>query len=505
MRQRRDSIYSGYKPGIKNQFYIQMTTEKDKPPRGSLFSRIKPQKKEKSSLDYGPIAPHLRRGATRSEEPVEPLGEFPAKKRKLSLWHKIFGKRRKSDNKNSPEFRPIAPHLMRSGPAKIVSEQTESGVMAKTRPKVSLWHWIFGKSAKKTESTVWDPETIDPGLIRKDGNIPALSNTEKPARQKIPWWRFIITPPRKQRRSKSTPLFVLPEDPEKIREKIRYGRVLVISLNSTMLYLAAYILVYLLYQLVVIYAANRFGISGVLYYYDVFWPIGDSSPLWFPYYRIILITGSGPFISLILGLLFFRFYVPRVKNPVTKLFFLWISLHALNMFFGAFVAGVTTNDGFGYVALWLYMGIIFRIILSFISLFALAVFGYHAANYFLETAPSPTYLKHEWRQEFLIFQALIPAILGAVIIILIRIPINPPYHIIILFTLFAAIIAALINDKARPGRVKSFPKNKGRKFMWAYFIVLVALMLFYRVVLSYGLHIIIKISMTVSFFGDPNL
>ena len=270
------------------------------------------------------------------------------------------------------------------------------------------------------------------------------------------------------------------------------------------MYLLAFMLVYLVYQFTVVYTANRFGISGVLYYYDVFWPIGDSSPLWFPFYKIILITGSGPFISLIAGLLFFRLFMPKIKNPVTKLFYLWIALHALNMFFGAFVAGVTTNDGFGYVALWFYMNLIFRIIFSFIALFALAMFGYYSAGYFLETAQSQSYLRSEWRQEFLFFQALLPGILGALIIMLVRIPVNPPYHTIILFTLFAATIAALFNPKAKPGRVKSFPKHQGRKFQWVYFLVLLALLAFYRIVLSYGLHIIIKISMTVSFFGDPN-
>lgn len=270
------------------------------------------------------------------------------------------------------------------------------------------------------------------------------------------------------------------------------------------MYLLAFIIVYLIYQLTVIFTASQFGISGVLYYYQVFWPIGNSSPLWFPYYKIILITGSGPFICLIAGLLFFRIFAPQAKNPVTKLFFLWIALHALNMFFGAFVAGVTTSDGFGYVALWLHMNIVFRILFSLIFLFALAAFGYYATKMFLETAQSPLSLKAENRREFLFFQVFLPGVLGAIIITLVRIPVNPPYFVILLFTIMAATITAYLNRKAKPDHLKYFPKHHGRKLQFLYLIPMLALVAAFRLGLEHGLHFIIRMSISVSVFGAPD-
>lgn len=316
-----------------------------------------------------------------------------------------------------------------------------------------------------------------------------------------PWWVGLFVPRRRKIRHKSKPLFVKPVEPEPLRERFQMSRRVMITLNSTIMFMLAYVIMYVIYQMTVIFTANNFGISGVLYYYQIFWPIGNSSPLWFPYYKIILITGSGPFISLIIGLLFFRLLVPSTKNPILKLFYLWIALHALNMFFGAFVAGVTTSDGFGYVALWLGMNIVFRIFFSLVFIFALGAFGYHATRYFLETALSPSFLKPEKRRQFLVYHVLIPSIIGSVIIFLIRMPSNPPYQFIVLATMLAATITAVFNNRARPDRIKNFPKHHGRKLQLGYLFFLALLMFAFRFGLAHGLHFIIKFNFSVSIFG----
>lgn len=344
--------------------------------------------------------------------------------------------------------------------------------------------------------------------VEQHGNLPettpiARQGVEpiKLRKRKAPFWAAFFIPRRRKHVRKDQPLFVKPVDPEPKRGRWQMSRRVMITINSTIMYLIAFVAIYIVYQMAVIFTANNFGISGVLYYYTVFWPIGNSSPLWFPYYKIILITGSGPFISLLIGLIFFRVLVPYAKNPVLKLFYLWIALHALNMFFGGFVSGVTTSDGFGYVALWLRMNIVFRIFFSLVFLFGLAAFGYYSTRYFLETALSPSFLTQEKRRLFLFYHVLLPSILGAAIVILVRIPNNPPYQVIVLATMLAATITAVFNRRAKPDRIKSFPKHHGRKLQVVYLIIMLVLMIGFRWGLAYGLHFIIKINFTVSVFG----
>jgi hypothetical protein len=380
----------------------------------------------------------------------------------------------------------------------------------KTKP--SLGHDEISPALKRDSETAWEKPKHDIADELPPSRETRAPVSEKPRsgvetlpekKRRPPWWYELFAPRKRRRKShkKPTPLFIKPIEPEAPRSKLQMSRRLMISINSTIMYLIAFVIMYIVYQMAVIFTANNFGISGVLYYYQVFWPIGNSSPLWFPYYKIILITGSGPFVSLIFGIIFFRIFVPRLKNPIAKLFFLWVALHGLNFFFGGFVAGVTTSDGFGYVALWMRMNIVFRILFSMIALFGLAAFGYHSTRYFLETALSPSFLKSEKRIQFMTFHALIPSILGAIIIILLRMPNNPPYQVIILATMLAATITAVFNRRTRPDKVKSFPKHHGRRLQLGYLFFMVLLLFGFRYGLEYGLHFIIKFSVNISVFG----
>jgi hypothetical protein len=413
---------------------------------------------------------------------------------KRSWLSLIFGQQQKPENHEE-----ISPLLRRDGASETITPAPEEKVRRRRSPRRS---YLGGLVTVKTKPGQDNPSDVSGS--QGDGPLFIINSDEqdKRLRRKRSFLSSLFGPKKKRpQKTLEVPVFNKPEERYKPPRKLRVGRNFLNTLNSTIMFVLAFVIVYLFYQMTVIFTASQFGISGVLYYYQVFWPIGNSSPLWFPYYKIILITAAGPFICLITGLLFFRIFAVQTKNPVTKLFFLWIALHSLNMFFGAFVAGVTTNDGFGYVALWLYMNIVFRILFSMIFLFALAAFGYHATKLFLETAQSPLMLKSENRREFLLFQVLFPGILGGIIIMLVRAPINPPYWIILLFTMLAATITAFLNRKAKPEHIKYFPKHHGKRLQLGYLVVLLVFLAGFRLGLEHGLHFIIRMSMSISIFG----
>ena len=425
------------------------------------------------------------------------MGKRKRRSGKQSWLSLIFGPQQKPENQE--EARQISPLLRREGASETIPPAQEEKVRRRRSPRRSYMGGLITLKTKPGQGGSTDESGLQGGKPLFTGIIE--EPVKRHRRKRSFFSRLFGTHKKRSPKTLEVPVFSKPEERHRSTRKIRVGRNFMNALNSTVMFVLAFIIVYLFYQMTVIFTASQFGISGVLYYYQVFWPIGNSSPLWFPYYKIILITGSGPFFCLILGLLFFRVFAVRTQNPVTKLFFLWIAFHALNMFFGAFVAGVTTNDGFGYVALWLYMNIVFRILFSLIFLFALAAFGYHATKLFLETAQSPLMLKSENRREFLLFQVLLPGILGGLIIMLVRTPINPPYYIILLFTIFASTITAFLNRKAKPDHLKYFPKHHGKRLQLGYLIVMLGFLLGFRLGLEHGLHFIIRMSMTISIFG----
>jgi len=175
--------------------------------------------------------------------------------------------------------------------------------------------------------------------------------------------------------------------------------------NSLGFYILAYLLVYLIYQFTETIVASNFNIDSVLFYYEIYFPIGNASPLW-SRFNIIVITLSSPFVSVMIAIILLRVVLLQEKlKPQLRLFLLWVAFHGATHFFGAFVAGIATSQGFGYVANWLYMNVFFRILVSLIFLFLLTVTGYYSAVFALETLPAGV---RQQLEEFLLLLSSIP-------------------------------------------------------------------------------------------------
>lgn len=256
--------------------------------------------------------------------------------------------------------------------------------------------------------------------------------------------------------------------------------------NSTALFIIAYLAVYMLYQLMVLTVAAKWKLDSVLFYYDL--AFNDYSPLWTKQ-NIIIVTLSGPAICLIIGFLFFRFFSARKKvKGFVKLFFLWIALNGFNLFFGAWATGISFDQGFGYVPAWLYLNVFWQIFIALIFLFILGLIGYYSVPKFLDTSKSAYRVRPENKTKFLFFQVILPYLIGSLIVILVKIPNNMPYDTGNLITLSFAIAPMIFNKYARP-TVTFEKEKKSTQIRWIYMVIFVVLILAYRIGLNNGLHI----------------
>lgn len=258
------------------------------------------------------------------------------------------------------------------------------------------------------------------------------------------------------------------------------------TINSTAIFVISYLVVYLTYQLTVLIAASRWKLDSVLFYYDLVF--NDYSPLWTKY-NILLVTFSGPFISLIIGFLFFRFFSIRPKvRGFLKLFFLWIALHGFNFFFGAFASGVAFSEGFGYVPEWLSFNVFWQILVSLLFLFILGLIGFYTASRFLDTSNSAYRVRDENKLKFLFYQVVLPWLFGTTLILLVKIPNNLPYDMGNLVTLVFAIVPVLFNRYARP-TITFEGDRKPTQIKWNFIVIFIILLLAFRIGLNNGLHI----------------
>jgi hypothetical protein len=243
----------------------------------------------------------------------------------------------------------------------------------------------------------------------------------------------------------------------------------------------------------VMFIASRFGINSVFFFYEVYFPIGNNSSLWSDF-NIILITFSGPFISVLLGTYLILSSVRKERTKgLKKLFVLWLSYHYLNYFLGAFVAGVVTNQGFGYVIAWLFMPTFLKFGLSLIFLFAMGVIGYYHSVYFLETSNSLYWTQRYKKIWLIIFGALIPWAFGVIFLFIVKYPFVIPQHenivvhdTILYITLIFFIAPMLVNFEAKPAFDQSVRKAKGRRINWIYLALFVLIMVAFRAGLDSG-------------------
>jgi hypothetical protein len=294
----------------------------------------------------------------------------------------------------------------------------------------------------------------------------------------------------------------LADEPVK-KEKFKIISYINYAVNSTMLYIAAYMVAFFTYQFAVIFIASHYDIDSVLYYYEVYFPCGNSSPLW-SRFNIILITLAGPMISIIMGTIYHRIVLKRISKPTNKLFVLWLTFHSINMFFGAFVAGIITDQGFGYVADWMYMHVAFKFMFAIIAIFILAILGFYTARYFLETATSVYRIKSKNRLAFFIAQGIVPWLVGGLILYTIKYPTILPQHVnilvydtIILGTLIFMVIPIIFNTKAKPKIIDKYSRSK-RGINWIMVAAVVLLLVLFRWGLSGGLHFVIKFVVSIT-------
>lgn len=286
------------------------------------------------------------------------------------------------------------------------------------------------------------------------------------------------------------------EGPEKEKQELKRQRrrLAFFSINSVIIFILAYLIAYLTYQLAVMLAASRYGINSILLFYEVFFPIGNYSDKWNSF-NIIIITFAGPLISVILGSVYLLVYVRQQRiSGLKKLFYFWLGFHSINLFLGTFVGGVITQQGFGYVIAWMFLPTVVKFGLSIICLFALGLIGFFYTIYFMESSGSFFWTKKINRLLYLFFSGALPWAAGSIFIFLLKYPRVIPQHENILVydsisyvTMFFVIAGMFLNFKAQPVFDKT-TKREGRRINWVYLVILLGLLVIFRLGLNTGLY-----------------
>jgi hypothetical protein len=261
--------------------------------------------------------------------------------------------------------------------------------------------------------------------------------------------------------------------------------------NSTVLFILAFYFTYFVHQGVTIITARLFDVPAVLYSYRIFWPLYTYSSL-YTRQALILIFGAGPIVSLAMAILFYRFFLwVRLLNLNFKILALWVIFHSINLFFGAYIAGMITRTGFIYTTEWIFFSQVFgveEIIFLIASVVVLIISGFFLTRMFLAGACSQELIETKVRIFYILAQVFLPWLLGLIVMVMVNYPRNPP-ELIILYAVSVLVIIPILFSFNSPDNqiIRVEPEKKGSRLGWIYFAVLVVILVVIRKVIYKGM------------------
>jgi hypothetical protein len=262
---------------------------------------------------------------------------------------------------------------------------------------------------------------------------------------------------------------------------------LMIIINSTVLFLLAYLFVFTLLNFTSSLSALTFEIKSNIYYYNISYLVRSRD---WTTDAIKVVYSSGPFLCLIFSLIVIIIYINISQETwFVRLLLFWIFCHAFIHFFGEMLIGTILMKGFGlsivymflieYKKLLIILGSSFFLIFSGFVLTKMALFS--GNTYF-------NMLTHSNRSYFLHSQFLIPYLLGYTILILIKSPEITRFDVLVNLTMFFIILPLVIRGRSMKDMYFD-PEIRKIRIRWIFLLITTAALLSFRVFFGFGVRI----------------
>ncbi|MFH1296048.1 MAG: hypothetical protein ABIJ04_02095 [Bacteroidota bacterium] len=260
---------------------------------------------------------------------------------------------------------------------------------------------------------------------------------------------------------------------------------IIIGINSTVLFLIAYLLIFSLTSIVTAISASVFDISTEVFYGQILFLVRSYD---WTSDAVKGIFSTGPILALLFGILLWILYTRVAEETgILKLLVVWMTAQCVVFFFGDMMMGALFSKGFGYVIMYLYFMDTGKMIITLFALVAMFTLGLLVARQLLFTAN--TYLNilpGNQARKFVLFQYLLPFVTGNIIIGLIKLPEISLYELF----LNGSMILMLVPIYIRAGMMQDLFFDEEPKTITIYWksIAIALLFLFlFRVVFGIGI------------------
>ena len=263
------------------------------------------------------------------------------------------------------------------------------------------------------------------------------------------------------------------------------GAFTLIGINSTVIFLLAYVLVFLVYNGATAVAALAFDIPTIIHSSDVVFLIkgvgwtADS---------VKVVYSAGPLAALLAGVVLIIVYnIVAGENGILRLLVLWMFAHCTVFLFGEIMMGSLFSRGFGYVLMYLYAKDTVMLVITVLALIGMISAGFRFARFFVISANIYfNELPSFYIRKFLTAQVLIPFVAGNAIIYLVKLPEMSPYDVTLNLTMLFLLVPVVIQGS----RLEDFYFDEDPRRIrlnMVFMIVTLAMMIAFRVTTGAGL------------------
>jgi hypothetical protein len=328
------------------------------------------------------------------------------------------------------------------------------------------------------------------------------------------------------------------------KQREKYGVVftwkyLIITLNSTVLYLISYFIVHFLTHLVTGITAYYSEISTTLNYTMVDFHIRYWE--WTPE-MVILVFSVPAIFAIVLAILASLPFAPPWKWPrlfrhmpyftkkqryqqkrrqrkkeldmqvqrltqvdqiqevrkqkkriswTMRLFLLWIVYHSLTYFFSGLLYSFLFHRRLGYVTWYAFNSYYFDVLFSVVAFLLMIIIGYSiSVQFFYSGRMYLNELNERNRMPFLVSQAIIPFVIGTIVTVVMQIPVFDPALILLNFSIFFLLLP-LPSRAARFGSLHFDRLDKTAKINWIWIL--------WTAIVVLAIYIAVKIGIPISY------
>lgn len=250
------------------------------------------------------------------------------------------------------------------------------------------------------------------------------------------------------------------------------GKYLIILLNSTFIFLLAYLFVFLLKEVAVVIAADSFDIKTVMMYYDVEYLIRSRD---WTVEAVKVIFSTGPLIAFMLTVITLTiFALASHENWTVRLFIMWVILQAFTQSFGEVIIGSLLNQGFGWVMAYLYFTDTEKMLLVVGILLGMLSGGLFLCRFLLLTGN--IYFNNigkDNRGQFLMSQIFLPFLIGTGMILILKQPLKNGFEFVVEGSMLLVLLPAILRARFTNDLYFDEEPRKIRiKWVWIFITIL---------------------------------